>query len=139
MGKTLDSNFLAFVLGKFLLSRDQIRDMSGELRQIIASFSEGIFKASYTVKAQLELPMKYTDQLTRTYDMYKILEDRLDSTGRRIMKREVEGLVQNMREFTEALHIARTISPQQMDSMITSLEERIIDYESSNEAREPLS
>ena len=110
--------------------------MSGELRQIIASFSEGIFKASYTVKAQLELPMKYTDQLTRTYDMYKILEDRLDSTGRRIMKREVEGLVQNMREFTEALHIARTISPQQMDSMITSLEERIIDYESSNEARE---
>ncbi len=83
--------------------------------------------------------MKYTEQLTRTYDTYRILEDRLDSTGRRIMEREVEGLVQNMREFTEALHIARTISPPQMDSMIASLEERITHYESASEAREPSS
>ncbi len=27
--------------------------MSGELREIIASFSEGIFKAGYTVKSQV--------------------------------------------------------------------------------------
>lgn len=110
--------------------------MSGEFREIIGFLGEGVFKAGYTVKAQLELPMKYADQLTRTYDTYKILEDRLDGTGRRIMEREVEGVVQNMREFTEALHIARTISPQHMDSMIANLEERITDYESSDEARE---